>query len=87
NPLGPVNLAASLQLSANVPNFLAQEHAELGEGYLKKPFVVKDGYLETPTAPGLGIEIDEEAIQDKLYTGDWDTPRWFHADDGSVADW
>lgn len=87
NPLGPINLAASLQLSANVPNFLAQEHATLGEGYLKQPFVVKDGYIELPTAPGLGIELDEEAIREKQYPGDWDTPRWFHDDDGSVADW
>jgi galactonate dehydratase len=54
---------------------------------LKQPFVVKDGYLDIPTGPGLGIEVDEEAIKDKLYAGDWDTPRWFHTDDGSVADW
>ena len=87
NPLGPINLAASVQLSANVPNFLAQEHATLGEGYLKKPFVIKDGYLEVPTAPGLGIEVDEDAIREMRYDGDWDTPRWFHEDDGSVADW
>ncbi|CAM4217863.1 galactonate dehydratase [Paenibacillus endophyticus] len=87
NPLGPINLAASVQLSANVPNFLAQEHASLGEGYLKQPFVVTDGYLEIPTGPGLGIEVDEDALKDKLYAGDWDTPRWFHEDDGSVADW
>ncbi|QGQ95949.1 galactonate dehydratase [Paenibacillus psychroresistens] len=87
NPLGPINLAASVQLSANVPNFLAQEHATLGEGYLKTPFIVKDGYLEIPTAPGLGIEVDEDALHDQRYDGDWDTPRWFHEDDGSVADW
>lgn len=87
NPLGPINLAASLQLSANIPNFLAQEHATLGEGYIKKPFVIRDGYMELPTGPGLGIEIDEEAVAEKQYSGDWDTPRWFHQDDGSVADW
>ncbi|MFK7694142.1 galactonate dehydratase [Paenibacillus sp. HJGM_3] len=86
NPLGPINLAASLQLAANVPNFVCQEYASEGEGYLKQPFVVKDGYIELPTGPGLGIEVDEEALQDKLYSGDWDIPRWFHADDGSVAD-
>lgn len=87
NPLGPINLAASIQLSANVPNFVSQEHADVGQGYLKQPFVIKDGYIDVPTAPGLGIEVDEDAIQEKLYAGDWDTPRWFHADDGSVADW
>lgn len=87
NPLGPINLAASLQLGANVPNFLVQEHvkAALGEGYLKQPFVVKDGYIDIPQSPGLGIEVDEEKLP--IYAGDWDTPRWFHQDDGSVADW
>lgn len=86
NPLGPINLAASIQLSANVPNFLAQEHNNVGVGYLKKPFEIKDGYIELPTGPGLGIELDEDAIEEMRYAGDWDTPRWFHKD-GSVADW
>lgn len=87
NPLGPINLAASIQLDACIPNFLAQEHVSLGEGYLKQPFEVVDGYVELPKGPGLGIEIDEEAIREKSYAGDWDTPRWYHDDDGSVADW
>jgi len=87
NPLGPINLAASIHLSANVPNFLAQEHVTMGEGYLKNPFVIKDGYIDLPTKPGLGIELDDEKIEELRYSGDWDTPRWFHEDDGSVADW
>jgi galactonate dehydratase len=87
NPLGPINLAASLNLVATVPNFLAQEQVSLGEGYLKRPFTQVDGYVEVPTGPGLGIEVDEAALADKLYDGQWQTPRWYHADDGSVADW
>ena len=87
NPLGPINLAASLNLSSTVPNFLAQEHVHLGDGYIKTPFVVNDGYIDVPHGPGLGIEVDEEQIQEKRYDGSWDTPRWFHEDDGSVADW
>lgn len=87
NPLGPINLAASLQLGANVPNFLAQEQVSLGEGYIKNPFIVKEGYIDLPTGAGLGIEVDEEAVAQLVYPGDWDTPRWFHKDDGSVADW
>jgi len=87
NPLGPINLAASLNVSAVVANFLAQEHVHLGEGYIKQPFVVENGYIKVPTGPGLGIEVDEEAIREKTYDGSWDTPRWFHEDDGSVADW
>lgn len=87
NPLGPVNLAASIQLAANVPNFLAQEQVELGEKMLKRPFVIEDGYITVPETPGLGIELDEEALEELRYDGDYDLPREFHADDGSVADW
>ena len=61
NPLGPISLAAGLQLAASIPNFMCQEQVSLGEGYLKKPFVVKDGYVDLPTGPGLGIELDEAA--------------------------
>lgn len=85
-PLGPIALAACLQLDACIPNFLAQEHVTLGDGYLKEPFHVEAGYIPLPTRPGLGIEIDEAALQEKLYDGSWETPRWWHAD-GSVADW
>ena len=42
-PLGPIALAACLQLDACTPNFLCQEQVNLGEGYLKEPFVVKNG--------------------------------------------
>lgn len=85
-PLGPIALAACLQLAACIPNFLVQEHVTLGEGYIKEPFTVVDGYIPLPTKPGLGIELDEEALADKLYDGSWETPRLWHKD-GSIADW
>ncbi|CAM3821406.1 MULTISPECIES: galactonate dehydratase [Paenibacillus] len=87
NPLGPINLAASLQVSAHAANFVAQEHVTLGEGYLKKPFEVNEGYIELSDQPGLGIEVDEIQLKDMMYEGNWRSPRWFHDDDGSVADW
>lgn len=86
NPLGPISLAACIQLDASIPNFLMQEHTTLGEGYLKNPFVFKDGFVELPTGPGLGIELDEDALEDKLYH-DWRNPETFHPDDGAVVDW
>ncbi|MBQ4082112.1 MAG: galactonate dehydratase [Clostridia bacterium] len=92
NPLGPISLAACLQLDTCIPNFLVQEHpgnpdgADLGVGYLKQPFVLKDGYIDVPTAPGLGIELDEAALQEKIYDGKWTTPRQYY-EDGSNADW
>ena len=85
NPLGPISLAAGLQLAASIPNFLCQEQVHLGEGYLKKPFEVHDGFIATPTAPGLGIEIDEDALADKI-GHDWQNPQTYFYD-GSVVDW
>lgn len=86
NPLGPISLAAGVQLSASIPNFLCQEQVSLGEGYLKKPFVVREGYLELPTGPGLGIELDEHAMADKI-GHDWKNQEAYDAEDGSVVDW
>ena len=86
NPLGPISLAAGVQLSASIPNFLCQEQVSLGEGYLKQPFTVRNGYLDLPTGPGLGIELDEHAMADKI-NHDWKNQESYDADDGSVTDW
>jgi galactonate dehydratase len=86
NPLGPISLAAGVQLAASIPNFLCQEQVSLGEGYLKTPFVVRDGYLDLPTGPGLGIELDENALAGKI-GHDWKNQESYDADDGSVVDW
>jgi len=87
-PLGPVTLAAALQIDACCPNFLIQEHTNgaLGDGYITNPFEVVDGYIALPTGPGLGIEIDEEKIN-AMEPHQWITPQIRHEDDGSVADW
>ena len=87
NPYGPINLAAALQIDAAIPNFLIQEYVHLGEGYLKQPFIVKEGFIDLPTAPGLGIEVDEAYLTSRPLTPKPDVGRWFHDDDGSVADW
>lgn len=86
-PLGCIALAACLQLDASIPNFLAQEQGSLGDGYLKNPFVVKNGYIDLPQGPGLGIELDEEAMEDKITQDDWKNPQAYLPDDGSVVDW
>jgi len=48
---------------------------------------VRDGYIDLPTAPGLGIQLDDDAVAARLYDGSWETPRVAHLDDGSFADW
>jgi galactonate dehydratase len=85
-PLGPVSLAACLQLDACTPNFLIQEHVTLGADYLKKPFVIKDGFIAVPQGPGLGIELDEARVRAGRFDGSWDTPQ-YHLEDGSFAEW
>ena len=87
NPMGPISLATGLQLAASVPNFLVQEQVTLGEGYLKEPFKLqKDGTVMVPTKPGLGVELDEDALKDKI-GHDWKNPESYNALDGSVVDW
>ncbi len=86
NPLGPISLAAGIQLAASIPNFLCQEQVTLGEGYLKQPFVVKDGHVDLPLGSGLGIELDDAALADKL-GHEWRNPETYLESDGSVVDW
>ena len=86
NPLGPISLACGLQLAASIPNFLCQEQVTLGEGYLKEPFTVVDGHIPIPTGPGLGIELDDDAVAERL-GHDWRNPETYLDSDGSVVDW
>jgi galactonate dehydratase len=86
NPLGPISLAAGLQLAAAIPNFLCQEQRTLGEGYLKKPFVLKKGFVDVPTGPGLGIELDDDFVAGKV-GHQWRSTESYDEDDGSVVDW
>ena len=96
-PLGPIALAASLQLDACTPNAIIQEQSlgiHYNEGsdlldYLKDPavFAYERGYVAVPVGPGLGIEIDEEKVREAAKTGhDWRNPVW-HNEDGTVAEW
>ena len=96
-PLGPIALAASLQVDFATPNFLIQEqslgihynqHSDLLD-YLVDPAVFRftDGHILRPTGPGLGIEVDEEAVREAAELGHrWRNPVWRHAD-GAFAEW
>src|SRR5688572_5059635 len=86
NPLGPISLAAGVQIAASIPNFLCQEQVSLGDGYVKQPFTIRNGYLDLPTGPGLGVELDDAKMADKL-DHEWKNREEYDADDGSVMDW
>ena len=86
-PLGPIALASCIQVDAVIPNFLIQEAVTLGEGYLTEPFeLIEDGYIEIPNNPGLGIELDENFIEENIYDGKWTTPK-IYRNDGSITEW
>jgi galactonate dehydratase len=89
NPLSPVSTAACIQLAACIPNFALQEYP-LGEGVAPKSDIVKsavrldNGYLIIPDAPGIGIELAEDAaIKHPYRPRDVATRRNV---DGSVVD-
>ncbi|MFE5294588.1 galactonate dehydratase [Isoptericola sp. NPDC056618] len=96
-PLGPIALAACLQLDAVTYNAVIQEQS-LGIhyntsndllDYVVDPsvFAYSDGSVEIPRGPGLGIEVDEDYVRERAAVGHrWRNPVWRHAD-GSFAEW
>lgn len=96
-PLGPIALAACLQVDATCHNVFIQEqslgiHYNQGNDlldYIKDPAVFEydDGYVKIPDGPGLGIEINEAYVEEREKIGhNWHNPVWRHKD-GSVAEW
>ncbi|HEY1145935.1 MAG TPA: enolase C-terminal domain-like protein, partial [Allosphingosinicella sp.] len=96
-PLGPLALAACLQLDACTPNVAIQEislgiHYNVGHDLLefvtnKEVLSPVDGYLPLPRGPGLGVLIDEAAVRAAHKDRHrWRNPVWRHAD-GSFAEW
>ena len=96
-PLGPIALAANLQLDAVCYNAFIQEQS-LGIHYNAtndlldylvdaSVFDYRDGHVAIPDRPGLGIEVNEDFVRRKATEGHrWRNPVWRHAD-GSFAEW
>ena len=96
-PLGPVALAACLQLDFVAHNAVLQEqsmgiHYNKGADLLdyvlnREDFAIRDGWIAPLPRPGLGLEVDEErVIAASRDAPDWRNPVWRHAD-GSIAEW
>jgi galactonate dehydratase len=96
-PLGPIALAACLQVDACSPNAFIQEqslgiHYNQGGDLLDyltdgNCFRMEKGSVRIPTGPGLGIDIDEEKIRELSKQGHrWRNPVWRN-EDGTVAEW
>jgi galactonate dehydratase len=96
-PLGPIALAACLQVDATAHNVFIQEqslgiHYNQGSDLLdylvdRSVFEYKDGFVENLKKPGLGIEINEEFVRKQAKIGhNWRNPVWRHQD-GTIAEW
>ncbi|MCP5366111.1 MAG: mandelate racemase/muconate lactonizing enzyme family protein [Hyphomicrobiales bacterium] len=70
---GPIEAAANIQLATCSPNFLILESIQKMDGFhaqlLKTPLVWEDGYIIPPTAPGIGVELDEAVAEAHPWTG------------------
>lgn len=96
-PLGPIALAANLQIDAGCYNAFIQEQS-LGIHYNQandlldyvnnhEVFAYEDGMVKIPSGPGLGIEVNEDYVRERAAEGHrWRNPVWRHAD-GSFAEW
>jgi galactonate dehydratase len=66
NPTGPIATAVNVHFAASTHNFLVLEYHPDDAGpradLLRRPVALKDGYLEIPETPGLGVELNEDAI-------------------------
>lgn len=64
--VGPVATAATLQLCACIPNLLVMEHQMTDVAWrdelTDEPLRVRDGYLDLPTRPGLGMALNHRAV-------------------------
>jgi galactonate dehydratase len=96
-PLGPIALAASLQLDWCTPNSVIQEqslgiHYNQGADLLdyladRSVFEYREGNVYRNALPGLGISVNEEVVRAAAAKGhDWKNPVWRTAD-GVVAEW
>ena len=90
NPLGPVTTAASVHLGLATSNFAQLEYLEqVGAAYPRDLFPTTidldgPGY-NLPTAPGLGVTFNEDAVGDHPFTY-WEAPRWQRRD-GAHTNW
>ena len=96
-PLGPIALAACLQVDATSYNAFIQEqsigiHYNVGKSvldYVKNgdDFRFVDGFVDLPKLPGLGVDVNRELVlEENKNPHNWKNPVWHHAD-GSVAEW
>jgi L-alanine-DL-glutamate epimerase-like enolase superfamily enzyme len=81
----PISMMANVHCAAATQNFVALEHHSVDVPWwedlvtgLPKP-LVKDGFIQVPDTPGLGIELNEKEVKRRLVKGEKyfaPTPEW-----------
>jgi galactonate dehydratase len=98
---GIVGAVASMHVAASIPNLVAHEipslqaapsdkvqRSYLGKSYIKKPLVMTEGSIVIKgniDGPGLGLELDENLIENEKGVKEWEFPEMWDSD-GSVLD-
>ena len=96
-PLGPIALAACVQIDACTPNAFIQEqslgiHYNKGGDLLdyienKDMFQFENGFIQIPEGPGLGVDVNKEKVLEAAKIGhNWKNPVWRNYD-GTIAEW
>jgi galactonate dehydratase len=99
---GMIGAVASMHVCASIPNFLAHElpslqaapsdkvqRSYLGKSYIKKPLTMTEGHIVIKgnfDGPGLGLELDENLIENERGVPEWEFPEMWDKFDGSVLD-
>lgn len=99
---GIVGAVASMHVAASIPNLVAHElpslqaapkdkveRSYLGKSYIKKPLVMDEGHIiikKNIGGPGLGIELDDNLIENERGAEEWEFPEMWDSFDGSVLD-
>ncbi len=70
---GPLEWAANVHLAASIPNLLIAETIETGGAFhqrlIRNSITWDDGFIIPPSAPGLGVDVDEDLARAHPYTG------------------
>ena len=99
---GIVGAVASMHVAASIPNLVAHElpslqaapkdkveRSYLGKSYIKKPLVMDEGHIIVKKnfgGPGLGIELDDNLVENERNVPEWEFPEMWDSYDGSVLD-
>jgi galactonate dehydratase len=89
NPNGPIGAMVSVHVALAIPNLLILEQVRgdvpWRDELVDAPLTIRDGWIDAPTRPGIGVELLEEVAA--AHPGGSPRPHTPLAPDGSTLDW